>query len=57
MMPSPPHRNIAYFFIGAGGHCVGKYWSYGLVYFDLGDGGMRVTVLFFRPQGTYVPCI
>ena len=47
MMPSPPLRNCAYFYAGAGGCHVGKYYSFGVVYFDQGDGGMQINCFCF----------
>ena len=58
MMPSPPLKSSVYSSDGAGGCRVGKYGTYGVVYFDNGDGGMQIlTVLFFSPQGTFVHCL
>ena len=48
-MPSPLLRNFVFSSEGAGGHHVGKYWSFGVVYFDHGDGGMQINCLFFQP--------
>ena len=48
MMPSPPLKNCVSFFVGVGGHCVGKYWSFGVVYFDHGDGGMQINHFVFQ---------
>ena len=42
MMPSPPLKSFVYFSDGAGWCCVGKYFTYGVVYFDHGDGGMQI---------------
>ena len=58
MTPSP-HSEIVHIFmqVQGGGH-VGKYCSFGVVYFDQGDGGMQINhFCFFSPQGTFVPCL
>ena len=40
MMPSPPLKSSVSSSDGAGGCHVGKCGTYGVVYFDHGDGGM-----------------
>ena len=42
MTPSPPLKSFVYSSDGAGGCHVGKYCTYGVVYFEHGDGGMQI---------------
>ena len=44
-----PTEKMVIFLRWLRGCCVGKKWSYGVVYFDLGGGGMQINHFVFQP--------